>query len=141
MSQKSELTLVYELSSDCECSYYDEETGEDLPSPECSGCYQDNLDNIKFSVLEKWMETNSYELDTPILIIGSNLNWDRRSGYKLSSPASLISNLTLDSDFTLRFYANESFSELEVSRSSHDEYGASFRFVPAEFDEYGEPII
>ena len=141
MSQKSELTLVYELSSNCECSYYDEETGEELASPECLGCYQDNLDNIKFSVLEKWITANGYELDTPIVIMGTNLNWDRRSGWKLSSPEKLISDLTLNGDFTLRFYSNESFSELEVSRSSHDEYGAGFRFIPAEFDEYGEPII
>lgn len=141
MNQKPELTLHYELSSNCSCEVENDETGESEPSQECFGCYQDTLDNIKFSVLEKWMETNSYELDTPILIIGTNLNWDRRSGYKLSSPASLISDLTLNGDFTLRFYANESFSELEVSRSSHDEHGAGFRFIPAKFDEYGDPII
>jgi len=132
MGTKTELTLRYTLSDTCSCEDYDEETKTSKPSEDCYGCWQDDLDNIKFDLLEKWMTANSYELKTPILINAKNLNWDRRSGYKISNPENLISDLSLDSDFTLRFYSNDDYSVLEVVRSSHDEYWATFTLEVAE---------
>ena len=133
------LTLQYELSNNCECVDYDEDTATETPSPFCLGCYDDDLDNIKHDLLNKWITANEFELDTPIKIIGSKMTWRGVSGYKMTTPENLISSLTGDYDFTLRFYASDDYKTLRVVRSSHDELGASFEFeqaTPDELDEY-----
>jgi hypothetical protein len=135
MTETTELTLRYTLSDTCSCEDYDEETQTSSPSENCYGCWQDDLDNIKYDLLEKWMTANGYEIQTPILINAKNINWDRRSGYKLSNPENLISDLSLDNDFTLYFYSNDDYSVLEVARSSHDEYRATFTFEVAEIGD------
>jgi hypothetical protein len=136
---QTELTLQYELSNTCSCEDYDEDTDTSSPSNECFGCYQDDLDNIKHDLMNKWIDANDYELDTPIKIIGTRMTWRGVSGYKITTPEDLVSSLTGDYDFTLRFYASNDHKTLRVVRSSHDELGASFEFEQAtqeELDEY-----
>jgi len=133
------LTLQYELSNTCSCEDYDEDTDTSSPSNECFGCYDDDLGNIKHDLMNKWLVANEFELDTPIKIIGTRMTWRGVSGYKMTTPENLISSLTGDYDFTLRFYASDDYKTLRVVRSSHDELGASFEFeqaTPDELDEY-----
>ncbi len=132
------LTLQYELSSNCSCEDYDEDTDTSTPSNECFGCYQDDLDNIKHDLMNKWLTANEFELDTPIKIIGTRMTWRGVGGYKITTPENLVSSLTGDYDFTLRFYASEDYKTLRVVRSSHDELGASFEFEQATQDELDE---
>ncbi len=132
------LTLQYELSNTCSCEVYDEDTDTSTPSDYCYGCYQDDLDNIKHDLMNKWLTANDFELDTPIKIIGSKMTWRGLSGYKITTPENLISSLTGDYDYTLRFYANADYTALRVVRSSHDELGASFEFERATQDELDE---
>jgi hypothetical protein len=129
------LTLQYELSSNCSCETYDEDTDTSSPSNECWGCYDDDLGNIKHDLLNKWLVANEFELDTPIKIIGTRMTWRGLGGYKITTPAELVSSLTGDYDFTLRFYASNDYKTLKVVRSSHDEFGASFEFEQATQDE------
>jgi hypothetical protein len=132
------LTLQYELSSNCSCETYDEDTDTSTPSNECWGCYDDDLGNIKHDLLNKWISANEFELDTPIKIIGSGMTWRGVSGYKITTPEHLVSSLTGDYDYILRFYANADYTTLKVVRSSHDEFGASFEFEQATQDELDE---
>jgi hypothetical protein len=132
------LTLHYELSSNCSCEDYDEDTDISTPSNECWGCYDDDLGNIKHDLLNKWITANEFELDTPIKIIGSGMTWRGVSGYKITTPEHLVSSLTGDYDYILRFYANADYTTLKVVRSSHDELGASFEFEQATQDELDE---
>jgi hypothetical protein len=88
--------------------------------------------------MNKWLTANEFELDTPIKILGSGMTWRGVSGYKITTAKNLISSLTGNYDFTLRFYANADYTTLKVVRSSHDELGASFEFERATQDELDE---
>lgn len=123
-----------ELSSDCRCEEYDDETGESkldeqgypVPSTECFGCWEDDTTYIKDEIITTWVKANGWELDTPLKINGKRMTWQHLSGYAYATPETLIDKLTLNGDFTLRFTLIG--TTLEVVRSSHDEYGAGFEF-------------
>lgn len=137
-------SLRYELSTNCECVEPDEngdakldENGDYVPSLVCYGCFDDNLANIKHDLLNEWATANGYELDSKIKIVGYGMTWRGVSGYKISTLENLVSDLSLDSDFTLRFYSSDDNTTLKVVRSSHDELGAGFEFEPyTESDEH-----
>jgi hypothetical protein len=128
-----------ELSSDCSCEEYDEETGESkldeqgevVMSIVCFGCYDDDKTYIQDEIITTWVERNGFEMDTPLKINGERMTWLSRSGYAFATPETLIDKLTLNADFTLRFTLTG--DTLEVVRSSHDEMGALFEF--AKIDE------
>jgi hypothetical protein len=123
-----------ELSSDCSCEEYDEETGESkldeqgevVMSIVCFGCYDDDKAYIQDEVITTWVERNGWEMDTPLKINGERMTWLSRSGYAFATPETLIDKLTLNADFTLRFTLTD--TTLEVVRASHDEFGALFAF-------------
>lgn len=123
-----------ELSSDCYCEEYDEETGESkldeqgevVMSQVCFGCYDDDKAYIQDDLIATWVERNGFEMDTPLKVNGSRMTWLSRSGYAYATPETLIDKLTLNGDFTLRFTLTG--TTLEVVRASHDELGALFEF-------------
>ena len=123
-----------ELSSDCYCEEYDEETGESkldeqgevVMSQVCFGCYDDDKTYIQDDLIATWVERNGFEMDTPLKVNGSRMTWLSRSGYAYATPETLIDKLTLNGDFTLRFTLTG--TTLEVVRASHDELGALFEF-------------
>jgi len=123
-----------ELSSDCYCEEYDEETGESkldeqgevVMSQVCFGCYDDDKTYIQDDLIATWAERNGFEMDTPLKVNGSRMTWLSRSGYAYATPETLIDKLTLNGDFTLRFTLTG--TTLEVVRASHDELGALFEF-------------
>ncbi len=123
-----------ELSSDCYCEEYDEETGESkldeqgevVMSQVCFGCYDDDKTYIQDDLIATWAERNGFEMDTPLKVNGSRMTWLSRSGYAYATPETLIDKLTLNGDFTLRFTLTD--NTLEVVRASHDELGALFEF-------------
>lgn len=123
-----------ELSSDCYCEEYDEETGESkldeqgevVMSQVCFGCYDDDKTYIQDDLIATWVERNGFEMNTPLKVNGSRMTWLSRSGYAYATPETLIDKLTLNGDFTLRFTLTD--NTLEVVRASHDELGALFEF-------------
>lgn len=123
-----------ELSSNCLCEEYDEETGESkldeqgypVMSQECFGCYDDEKTYIQDEIITTWVKANGWEMDTPLKVNGSRMTWLSRSGYAYATPETLIDKLTLDADFILRFTLTG--TTLEVVRASHDELGALFEF-------------
>lgn len=123
-----------ELSSNCLCEEYDEETGESkldeqgypVMSQECFGCYDDEKTYIQDEIITTWVKANGWTMDTPLKVNGSRMTWLSRSGYAYATPETLIDKLTLDADFILRFTLTG--TTLEVVRASHDELGALFEF-------------
>ena len=126
--------IKVELSSNCSCEEYDDETGESkldeqgevVMSQECFGCYDDDKAYIQDEVIATWVERNGFEMNTPLKVNGSRMTWLSRSGYAYATPETLIDKLTLNGDFTLRFTLTG--NTLEVVRASHDELGALFEF-------------
>jgi hypothetical protein len=129
------VAVSVEVSSNCVCEDYDEETGEAVFSNDCFGCYQDSLELLKSEVVEPWLEANDFYEDTAIRISGTAIGWRRLAGYKDTTPKELVEALSLNGDYTLNFTLTG--NALTVMRYSHDEpTGASFTVdVSPEQDE------
>ena len=123
--------IEYRPSTDCSCETYEEETDSYKPSDNCYGdCWTENLENLKFIVLEKWLEAKGWNKDTPIVIVGTGMGWLRRSGHKQTTPDRLVDDLAFGNDFTLYFEFDG--EDLTCRRTSHDEpTGSHFEFVLA----------
>jgi hypothetical protein len=131
------VTTSVEVSSNCVCEDYDEETGEAVYSNDCFGCYDDSLELLKSEVIEPWLEANDLYEDTAVRISGTAIGWRRLSGYKDTTPKELVEALSLNGDYTLKF--DLTGTTLSVKRYSHDEpTGASFTVdvAPVESEEY-----
>lgn len=133
----SETLLSMELSTDCTCEDYDEETGECSVSDYCYGCYDDDLDNFKYSILKPWLEANTFEEDTNLIIRGSGMTWQRLSGYAYSTPNTIIEKLSINGDWRLVFELSDNNKTLKAIRYSHDEPTGTgyFTFEVAPEDE------
>lgn len=109
-----------ELDSSCTCT---DEYGQ--WAGECFGCWQENLD-IFNEMLTEWKTVVGYNDDTnDILIQGTAMGWQRRSGFVVVLPNDITSALHINGDYRLVFtFDNDS---LTCVRYSHDEpTGASF---------------
>lgn len=123
-------TIVeFEISSDCTCETYDEDTDTSSPSDYCYGCFDDDKDNFKYTILNPWLEANGWDEDTTILVQSLNMNWNRVAGWTNARAKEAIDCLTLNGDFTLRYKLEG--KDLTCVRSSHDEMGALFTFTLA----------
>jgi hypothetical protein len=127
---KERETMKVSIESDCVCQTENDETGEYGASNECFGdCWEWQSEDV-FYVIQEWQKKNGYEDDTPILITGKNMNWNHVSGWSEATPKTILSKLTLDGDFRLTFEFDEEENIFNCIRSSHDEVGAYFEFVP-----------
>jgi hypothetical protein len=128
--------IKWELSSDCSCEIYDEDTDTSSPSDSCWGCWDEEVENLNECVIKPWVERNGWEMNTPLKVNGKRMTWLGRSGYAYSTPETIIETLSLNGDFTLRFTLDG--NTLEVVRSSHDELGAMFEFEKLDESEVEE---
>lgn len=122
----------FEISSDCTCTYYDENDNLVESYDECFGCFADDKDNFKYAILKPWYEANGFDDDTIIYVFSGNMNWNKVAGWTNIRASEVIDCLTLNGDFTLRFKLDG--KQLTCVRASHDEYGALFTFSKAEED-------
>ena len=114
------------IESNCVCEY-DED--EDL-NFYCDGdCWEWQKEDVSW-IIEEWSKKNGYEEDTPILITGTNMNWNHVSGWAEATPKTILDKLTLNGDFRLTFEFDEEENVFNCVRSSHDEMGALFTFQP-----------
>jgi hypothetical protein len=58
------------------------------------------------------------------------MNWNHVSGWAEATPSTILNKLTLDGDFRLTFEFDEEENTFNCIRSSHDEVGALFEFLP-----------
>lgn len=119
------------IESNCVCEI-DEE--EDLNFTCYGDCWDWQKEDVQY-VIEEWQKKNGYEDETPILITGTNMNWNHVSGWAVATPKTILDKLTLNGDFRLTFEFDEEENVFNCVRSSHDEMGALFTFQPAPVDE------
>jgi hypothetical protein len=123
------------LSNTCSCEVEDETTGELTWSNECFGCFDEDKDYFKDEFLMPYLNSKGWDEDTIIRVIGERMNWDNTSGWTEVPAKDLLKALAINGDYTLRVEIT-SEKELTITRSSHDEYGASFRFELSPEQEY-----
>ena len=114
------------IESNCVCEYDQE---EDLDFVCYGDCWDWQKEDVSY-VIEEWQKKNGYEDDTPILITGTNMNWNHVSGWAEATPKTILDKLTLNGDFRLTFEFDEEENVFNCVRSSHDEMGALFTFQP-----------
>lgn len=124
--------VKFELTSDCTCEIYDEDTDTSSPSDECFGCWEDEKDNFKYTILQPWLDANGWNEDTVVYVFSGNMNWNKVAGWTNVYASQVIDCLTLNGDFTLRYKLDG--KDLTCVRSSHDELGALFTFSEAQKD-------
>ena len=122
------------VSTNCECSFTDEE-GNEIPeiSPDyCNGCGEWMLEGT-LELIEEWLERNDYP--SAVIIQGRAMGWRRLSGYALIRESGdkiagkTLDKLMLNGDFTLELKLTG--RACHVVRYSHDEpTGASFELQP-----------
>lgn len=122
--------VEFEMTSDCTCETWDEDTDTSSPSDECFGCWTDDKLNFKYEILKPWLDANGWDEDTIIYVFSGNMNWNKVAGWTNVRASEVVDCLTLNGDFTLRFKLEN--DTLTCVRSSHDEYGALFTFSKAE---------
>jgi hypothetical protein len=117
------MTETIGISSSCECVDLDGN-----PEDNCWGCYDDAEENLHHLIIN-WLGENDVPSDASILVSGTNMNWDRVSGYANCNANTILDVLKLErSDYRLEFYQDG--KELTAKRWSHDEpMGASFTFT------------
>ena len=88
-------------------------------------------------MLGLWKERNGLEEDTTILISGEQMGWTRASGVKLTNFLELDGSLSLNGDFKLEWYLEN--TTLTARRWSHDEPTGTglftFTIIPTEEEE------
>lgn len=131
-----------EITSDCRC--YDcnecavgyvgvgyglkcEECKKELTSANsCMGCWEDSESSF-YEALEAWREKVGVTWDL-VRIDGSNLGWDKNSGYTIKKFKESLKGLTINGDFTItaEWDGANSFT---ASRASHDEPMGNAKFI------------
>lgn len=123
------------LTNACYCEVEDETTGELTWSNECFGCFEDDKEYFKDEFLMPYLNSKGWDEDTVIRVIGERMNWDSSSGWTEVPAKDLLKALAINGDYTLRVEITPE-KEMTITRSSHDEYGASFRFELSPEQEY-----
>lgn len=119
MSTETIAPVYFELESNCTCVYFDEDENE-LPSPDCWGCFEDELGNLRYELLE-WQKANGFEDETLIRVQAEAIGWMRQTGYKDVKAEELATCLFIDGDFTIRYTFTDEYKTLKAVRYSHDE--------------------
>jgi hypothetical protein len=132
--------LQTEITNNCTCTVYDElvdgpavdENGDAIPSEYCYGCFEEAVDDLHYNVLQDWLGMHSASDDNYLLIMGSNMNWDRVSGFIIARATgkAIVDALSINGDYRLRFVVTQKPDDetFYAIRSSHDELGAKFTF-------------
>lgn len=141
------IELRAEITSDCVCEIYDEETdstkldeyGYPARPEYCYGdCFTEALDDFTENILKVWLERNRISEEAKIQIVGSKMRWTNSSGWTVVPITEIPKVLYIDGDFILRFKLIG--TELTCVRSSHDELGARFEFAEYAVLEESEDV-
>jgi hypothetical protein len=127
--------IKVEVSNNCRCTEYDEETGDTkldadgdpVPANECFGCWNEMLEDFEAMILQPWLAKKNLTLDDSVAVYFKGVSWQSISGSSKISANKIIDALRINGDYTLRFTLKG--NKLTCIRSSHDEYGASFKFL------------
>jgi hypothetical protein len=134
------IELRAEVTSDCRCETYNEDTDTSSPSEECyyGECYTEAVEDFTENILKVWLDRNRISEDAKIQIVGSKMRWTGSSGWTIVPALEINKALEIDGDFILRYKLLG--TELTCVRSSHDELGASFEFAEYAVLEESEDV-
>ena len=129
---ENEMTM--ELSSNCICAYFDEETKTEVESEVCFGdCWTDEYSYFQNEFLPLWLQANNFAEDEIIRLEGSRMTWQNVSGYMDIEANKIIEALNINGEFRLVFTLSADCLTLRARRSSHDEpMGAYFEVKKSE---------
>lgn len=126
-----------EITNLCSCEVENEDTGESEPSDECFGCFDDDKRYFTDEFLEPYLAHKGWTEDTLIRVYGESMGWTNSSGWTDVPAKDLLDALAINGDYTLRITITPE-KEMEITRSSHDEYRARFRFDLSPEQEYSD---
>ena len=122
------------LTSDCTCTKYDEETGDELkdengqpiPSDVCYDCYGESISDFYDNFIPEWLDLYGLDKEDEVKLAGRQ-GWQQLSGWNVVKVSDLLTELTDNiGQFRLTFRLTTDFQELECVRASHDEQGSLF---------------
>jgi hypothetical protein len=132
------LDVTISITSECTCMEYDPEKGDytEEPSKECFGCYSDDVENLKLSILEPWLASHNLGGNDSLIIECPALGWTYSAAYAIvdADAQEIINTMILNGDFRVVFTLKG--SELSAIRYSHDEPTGTGTFT---FREYKHP--
>ena len=149
--------LKVEVTNDCTCTVYDEETGDtqkdeygyDARPETCYGdCYLEAVSDLSDNLLPEWLTAKGMTSDSYVILNSENMNWNRVHGWAIAraNGEAIVKALSINGDFILRFTLED--DKLTAVRSSHDELGALFTIdhlrdweLEKARDEYGIEVI
>lgn len=126
---------TYYLSTDCGCTFFDEDAGEYVDATECFGCYTDDEDTILHE-LTRWITRNEVEA---VAVQCSSMTWRNVPARALmnAQAVQLLGAMTIRGDYRLEFYWDAE-DNLTARRWSHDEPTGTglFTFTPVPYSEF-----
>lgn len=104
-----------------------DECDSPIAPTDCYGACWTDAQTYVSEAVEAWMAANNTEA---YYIAGSGMGWTGASGRSdvVTEPSAAIERLSIDSQWILRFTRED--DKLTAVRSSHDELGALFEFMP-----------
>lgn len=126
------------VTTDCLCGEGDTDTLTEY----CSGeCYEWQKEDV-FALLGEWQLLNNVDEDDIIRINASSVGWQGRSGYKDTDILELHGALSLNGDFKIEWYLED--TTLTARRWSHDEPVGTGLFTFEIYkgcDNCGDPVV
>jgi hypothetical protein len=119
--------MIATVDTDCQCNYFDEDLDTFVAMESCEGdCYYWQKEDV-MHVIGEWQLLNEIDEDDKIIISGTGIGWQSRSGYKETDILELHGALALNGDFRITWTLDIPSKKLTARRSSHDEpMGANF---------------
>lgn len=128
--------MTYEMTNQCSCTVYDDETGTFTAAEDCFGhCWEDAVDDFHNLIYDLWEKNPTYYWR-----IGGIRLWNREVGgiAKCETPEDLIRAMTVNSSWTMRYNVTEDSIVYSLSHHDAPTGSSSFVTIPSEeeIDEY-----
>jgi hypothetical protein len=120
METKFSTPNEYVLTTECSCTYLDDDDTEQPLLNDCLDCYSDELEYLQHE-LAKWQDVNGYNDYTVIRVQAEAIGWERRAGYLDTAAENVAECLKINGDFRITYYLTADYKTLTARRSSHDE--------------------
>jgi hypothetical protein len=144
--ETQERTQVFEITNGCICVETDQDTGEvvvdkdgdEVPSAYCFGCYDEEVENLDYCLVNEWREHHGIDKDTKLVVLGEGMFWTNVSGWTIAKNATaqaIVEAMDINTEWRIDFRLED--NELSAVRYSHDEPTGTgrFRFRPATDEE------
>lgn len=108
-----------EITTECICETYNESNGNSVPSDSCYGCWEESLSDLRDNLLIPFFSVIGADDNSNILVEGTGLGWQGRSGWIVVTANNLHSALAINGEYQVKYRFDG--TELKARRWSHDE--------------------